>query len=84
MDVKYISIEEYEELWNSAKSCMRIDFNDLDPIMKTMTVTGFSGEGTEFENEYDRLLHKAFNPSMPAQILYHDYDGSYYIKPKYE
>lgn len=61
---------------------MRFHAANIDPILKTMTAQGLSGEGTDFANEYDRLVHSYYNPQMPKKINWIDHDGECEIVPK--
>ena len=73
--IKKISKLEYEKLWNKCKETIRIDYNDLHPELKNITVVGLSGEGTPFKNEHERYLHEKINPPMPSQINWYEVDG---------
>lgn len=84
MRVKEIPIEEYKKMWEEMKGQARFESPRIDPILKTMTVGGQSGPGTDFENEYERLMHEHFNPSMPSRIYMHDIDGVVEYVPKKE
>lgn len=79
---KYISLEEFEEMWKNMKKCMLTQTPNIHPQNKYITVQGHSGEGTDFANEYDRMMHEHFNPPMPTQIRKIDYDGEYIIRIK--
>lgn len=73
--IKYIARAEYEALWEDCKSRRQYTSPNLDPSMKQMTVRGLSGVGTDFANEYERLLFKSNNPDIPREICYHTVDG---------
>jgi hypothetical protein len=79
---KYISPEEYEVLWEDCKTKMRFTSPDISPEMKYMTVVGQSGEGTEFKNEYERMLYNHNNPPMPRSISRYGEDGLCNIYPE--
>jgi hypothetical protein len=68
MEVQFIDLDEYKRLWDSMKETMRFETPNIDPITKCMTVDGFSGKGTAFNNEYDRLMYEHFNPPMSKEI----------------
>lgn len=68
MVIKEISIEEYKKMWEDTKGKMQFEAPRIDPVMRNMTVQGYSGPGTPFENEYERLEYEHFNPRMPRQI----------------
>lgn len=80
--IKEIPIEEYIEMFEKSKGCRRYDAPRVDPIMKTMTVIGKSGEGTKFANEYERMMDEYHNPKLPISIQYWDKDGLTIYVPK--
>lgn len=73
--IEYIDKDIYLKMWKKMYQSLRIESPNIDPIMKTITTQGLSGEGTDFENEYDRLLYKHYNPDPPIQILMHTTEG---------
>ena len=75
MEHKYIPLEEYTKLWEDCKLKMRFISPQISPITKNMIVEGLSGPGTDFENEYDRLLYQHLNPPLPPYIDYHELEG---------
>ena len=80
---KIISNEEYNKLWDSVKKNRMIDTNHLPSYhMKRITCLPYSGVGTPFKNEYDRLMHKAMNPHKPPYIRMVTVDGEEYIYPE--
>ena len=83
MTIREIPLEEYEQLWEKLKSCLRVSSDQFPTYhMKGMTVEGVSGPGTPFKDEYDRLMHRALNPPMPRQIEYVEPDGVVIYKVK--
>jgi hypothetical protein len=68
--------QEYIAFWESMKARMCFESPGIHSIFKEMTVQGQSGIGAPFKNEYDRMLHQYFNPSMPSFINYVGTDGT--------
>lgn len=82
MKVKEVSLEEYEKIVETLQKCSRVTPHNIDPIMRNMTVINKSGPGTPFKNEFERLKHEWLNPPIPVQVILHDVDGSYILKPR--
>lgn len=78
----YLSAEDFTKLWKDHRKCARITSPNIDPVMKNMTVQGKSGPGTRFENEYERLIYKHYNPDPPVQITVVGVDGNTVYKPE--
>ncbi len=84
MNVVYISREEYIKKWEEMKGNLRFENPCIDPVMRNMTVQGYSGEGTSFANEYERLHYEYFNPKMPSEIIFYGLDGTIVYRVKRE
>jgi hypothetical protein len=74
MKIKKVSREEFEALWEKCKGSLMIR-GGIDPVLKGMTVIGKSGKGTEFKDEYDRMLYELYNPPIPMHIDWYEVDG---------
>ena len=70
----YLTAEQYRKLWEEHKSVNHIEPLNLDPCLKTVTVSGKSGTGTPFKNEYDRMWNEHVN-QVPVSLTVVEGDG---------
>ncbi len=85
VDTKVISDKEYKKLWDDCQNKRRYEsppWAGIQYQLKRMTVSGQSGEGTEFANELERMRHEYHNPPEPMFIQMHTVDGLVYIYPE--
>ena len=52
----------------------RMEPLNLDPCLKTMTVSGKSGTGTPFKNEFERITYEHYN-QLPVSLTVVEGDG---------
>jgi hypothetical protein len=69
-----LTTEQYRKLWEEHKAIKRIEPLNLDPCLKTMTVSGKSGTGTPFKNEFERITYEYYN-QLPVSLTVVQGDG---------
>ena len=82
MKVKEVSIGEYKKLHKDLSECRQMTSPMIDPIMRSITIIGKSGEGTSFKNEYERLMDEWLNPPLPVCIEMWEEDGCIRYVPR--
>jgi hypothetical protein len=70
----YLTTEQYRKLWEEHKAVKRMEPLNLDPCLKTMTVSGKSGTGTPFKNEFERITYEYYN-QLPVSLTVVEGDG---------
>ena len=78
----YLSAEDFTKLWEDHKSKLCIGVFQGDPSLANYTVQGYSGPGTPFANEYERMKHEHYNPAPPHTITVVEGDGMIDYKPE--
>lgn len=80
MEYRYIPREEFIQLWEKMCSSMRITdlpWQGIEHHLKNSTVLGYSGKGTPYKNELERVKDEYYNRSkkIPKFIDIHEKEG---------